>query len=191
MGLATAWAPTTPVYDELGNFTAQDPISSIKTNPVESAMNDGISEINSFSTNGNFVYTFFKGLTFDVGFGANYTNTQGKNFSLGAMTKQPSASRSSRDALFLQSTNNLTYTKIFNNVHNLTITGVAEYQWNASDYFTVSSQELLFPLLRYNALSLAKTYTTSNSYTKSTIGSYIGRIIIVIWIDILLPFQKK
>ena len=176
VGLATAWAPTTPVYDELGNFTAQDPISSIKTNPVESAMNDGISEINSFSTNGNFVYTFFKGLTFDVGFGVNYTNTQGKNFSLGAMTKQPSASRSSRDALFLQSTNNLTYTKIFNNVHNLTITGVAEYQWNASDYFTVSSQELLFPLLRYNALSLAKTYTTSNSYTKSTIGSYIGRI---------------
>ena len=91
VGLATAWAPTTPVYDELGNFTAQDPISSIKTNPVESAMNDGISEINSFSTNGNFVYTFFKGLTFDVGFGVNYTNTQGKNFSLGAMTKQPSA----------------------------------------------------------------------------------------------------
>ncbi|MBN2864296.1 MAG: SusC/RagA family TonB-linked outer membrane protein, partial [Bacteroidales bacterium] len=176
VGTATAWAPTTPVYDEFGQFTAFDPISSIKTNPVELAMNDGINEISSFSTNGNFVYKIIQGLTFDVGFGVNYTNTQGKNFSLNAQTKQPSATRSSRELLFLQNTNNLTYTRTFNNIHNLTVTGVAEYQWQSADYFTITSNELLFPVLKYDNLSLAKSYSTSNSLAKSTIGSYIGRV---------------
>ena len=74
IGTATAWAPTTPVYDENGQFTIFDPISSIKTNPVEQAMGDNRNENNSFSTNGNFNYKIIKGLTFDVGFGVNYSN---------------------------------------------------------------------------------------------------------------------
>ncbi|MBN2862665.1 MAG: SusC/RagA family TonB-linked outer membrane protein, partial [Bacteroidales bacterium] len=176
VGTAIAWSPTTPVYDENGQFTTYDPISSIKTNPVEQAMNEGINEINNFSTNGNFVYKIIEGLTLDVGFGVNYSNQQGKTFNLSLQSASPSASRSSTENLFLQNTNNLTYTRTFYDIHNITVTAVAEYQWQQQDIFSATANKLLFPSLKYNNISLAESYSLTNSIEKSTIGSYIGRI---------------
>lgn len=177
-GIATAaaWAPTTPVYDANGKYTAFDPISSIKANPVEQVMNDRIQEINNFSTNGNFNYELLDGLTLDLGFGVNYSNLQGKDFTLNLQSNDPSAARNSTENLFLQNTNNLTYTRIFNGIHNLTVTAVAEYQLQQQDQFNANANKLLFPSLRYDNISLAGMYVLSNNIQKSTIGSYIGRI---------------
>ncbi len=173
---ATAWAPTTPPYDANGKLTLQDPVSSIKTNPIELATNDAINESNTFSTNGNFVYQIIKGLSLDVGFGVDYNNTQGKNFNQSLQTNQPSASRTSSQTIFLQNTNMLTYNRTFNDIHNIIITGVAEYQYQQFESFGVTANVLLFPFLRYNNIVLANSYATNNNYTKSTIGSYIGRV---------------
>jgi len=173
---ATAWAPTTPPYDANGKLTLVDPVSSIKTNPIELATNDAINQSNTFSTNGNFVYQIIKGLSLDVGFGVDYNNTQGKNFNQSLQTNQPSASRTSNETIFLQNTNMLTYNRTFNDIHNIIITGVAEYQWQQAESFGVTANVLLFPFLRYNNIVLANSYATTNNYTKSTIGSYIGRV---------------
>ncbi len=172
---ASAWAPTTPAYDANGRLTAADPISSIKTNPIEMATNDNINENSTFSTNGNFIYQIIEGLTFDLGFGVNYNNSQGKSFQQSLLTNNPSATRSSGENLFLQNTNNLTYTRTFNEIHNISITAVAEYQWQKYDYYSANATNLLFPFLKYNNITLAKTYALSNNWQKSTIGSYIGR----------------
>ena len=173
---STAWAPTTPAYDENGKLTTSDPISSVKTNPIELATNDAINESNTSSAILNSVYQIARGLSFDVGLGADYNNTQRKTFVQRLLTNSPSASRTSSESIFLQNTNMLTYSRIFNNNHNLTITGVAEYQVQRSDYFTATASDLLFPSLRYYNITLAKSYTLGNGYAKSTIGSYIGRI---------------
>lgn len=173
---ATAWAPTTPAYTAAGTLTLSDPISSIKTNPIELATNDNITLSNSLQTNGNFVYQIIDGLTFDVGYGINYTNTQGKTFTQSLLTNTPAASRSSSDAMFLQNTNMLTYSKVFNGIHNLNITAVAEYQYQQVEGFSASSSTLLFPALKYNNLNLAASSSLANTWTKSTIGSYIGRV---------------
>ena len=173
---ASAWAPTTPAYDSFGNLTVRDPVSSIKANPIESALNDNIAEANSFNTNGGFVYQIIEGLTLDLGFGANYSNTQGKTFSLNAQSNAPSASRNSSENIFLQSTNTLNYTKTFKEIHKVTLTGVAEYQLQQNDYFNATANNLLFPILKYDNITLATSVAANASISKSTIGSYIGRV---------------
>lgn len=173
---ATAWAPTTPAYDSGGKLTTLDPVSSIKINPIELATNDIIDESNTVNTVGNFIYQIARGLNLDLGFGVNYNNTQGKMFNQNLRPNSPSAARSSNESIFLQNTNILTYTTTLYDIHSITLTGVAEYQWQQNDYYMASASNLLFPFLKYNNITLAQSYALDNGYTKSTIGSYIGRV---------------
>ncbi len=173
---ALAWAPTTPVRDESGALTLRDPISSIKGNPLELALNDHIVENNVLNANGGFVYELMEGLTLDVGFGLSYGNTQQKNFSAGSISKNASALRQSIERIFLQNTNTLTYTKVINGIHRITATGVIEHQFLQSDRFTVRAGKLQFPDLRFNNISLAKSISADAMKTKQTIRSYIGRV---------------
>lgn len=172
----TAWAPTTPAYDQSGKLTVNDPVSSTKSNPIELASNDDINESNSFITNGNFRYDLLPGLTFDLGLGVNYNNTQTKRFNQRLMLNTPSALRAISESLFLQNTNFITYTRNINDNSVLTFTGVAEYQLQQIDYFSQASNNLLFPFLTFYNLNLAKTYSLLDYFRKSTIGSYIGRL---------------
>ena len=176
IGNAAAWAPTTPAYDAFGKLTVRDPVSSIKANPIEQCLNDAITESNTFNTNGGFNYTIIPGLTLDIGFGASYSNVQGKYFTLNALSNAPSSSRNSSTYLFLQSTNSLTYTKIINEIHKITATAVAEYQLQQTDYFNAAANNLLFPTLTYDNITLATSNSADASYSKATIGSYIGRV---------------
>ena len=61
-------------------------------------------------------------------------------------------------------------------MHTLTATAVAEYQWQKTDYLMASANNLLFPSLKYNNLSLSQSQSLNDYSRKSTIGSYIGRI---------------
>ncbi len=173
---ALAWAPTTPARDANGIPTLRDPISSIKANPIELAEDDYIDETNTFNANGGFDYEIIEGLTANIGFGISYVNAQSKTFSAARMNDNPSASRGSEERIFLQNTNTLTYSRIFNEIHNLTVTGVVEHQlWNA-DRFRINAVGLKFPELRYDNVTLANSVTTQASKDKQTIRSYIGRI---------------
>ena len=176
LGGAAAWAPTTPLYDANGVLTARDPVSSIKDNPVNLALDDKIQEQNTFSANGGFNYTIIEGLTLDIGFGASYSNGQYKAFTLNALSNAPSAQRQSTTNLFLQSTNTLTYAKTFAEIHKLTATAVAEYQVVSTDQFNAYANNLVIPALGYDNLTLAASSSADASYQKATIGSYIGRV---------------
>lgn len=173
---STAWSPTTPAFDQSGKLTVNDPVSSTKSNPVELATNDDINESNSFITNGNFRFDLLPGLTFNLGLGVNYNNTQIKRFNQRLLANAPSAFRAVGESVFLQNTNFITYTKAINNNNVLTFTGVAEYQHQQNDYFSQSSNNLLFPFLTYYNLNLARTYSLLDYFKKSSIGSYIGRL---------------
>ena len=173
---ALAWAPTTPARDENGVLTVRDPTSSIKPNPIELAENDNIQETNTFNANGGFNYEIIDGLTLDIGFGVSYINQQSKTFAANTMSPNPSASRGSNESIFLQNTNMLNYTKTFNEIHSLTITGVVEHQLLQSDQFTTTASGLKFPELRYENVTLANSVNSQAYKEKQTIRSYIGRI---------------
>ncbi|MCF6361501.1 MAG: TonB-dependent receptor, partial [Cyclobacteriaceae bacterium] len=169
------WSPSTPVYDADGNLTLRDPISSIKENPVELATNDRIGEISSFLGNMSLNYKIIDGLTFDVALGVDYSNNQLKTFDQNLTDDIPSASRTSIERIFLQNTNNLTYTKTFGS-HSLTVTGVFENQVRTVDRFTAVVGNVQFPELGFNNLTLAESTLATAFTAKETIQSYIGRV---------------
>ncbi len=154
-GQALAWAPTTPVYDDLGNYITQDPTSSIFQNPValayETDNRDDRTNINALL---GARYRILRDLTFDVQVGIDYTNSQYKAFSGPAVTNNyPGASRSSSENILLQNTNNLTYKKLFNNVHSLEVTGVLETQKFTGTGFNVRVNGLIYPDQSYDNLA--------------------------------------
>lgn len=173
---ALAWAPTTPVNDANGKLTIRDPFGSIKGNPVEIALDDNINESNVFNANGSISYDILPGLIAEVGFGMSYGNVQGKAFSLGQISTNPTARRQSDERIFLQNTNSLTYTKVINGIHRITATGVFENQFLQNDRFLVNAGGLQFPDLKYDNITLAKSLSAEALKTKETILSYIGRI---------------
>ncbi len=172
---ALAWAPTTPARDENGILTVRDPISSIKGNPIELALNDVIRENNTLNANGGFQYEILEGLTADVSFGISYGNTQVKNFSAGSISNNSSARRGSIENIFLQNTNTINYRRVFNNVHRIELTGVLEHQTLQSDQVFANASGLQFPDLRFDNITLASSLTGDANKSKQTIRSYIGR----------------
>nr|WKN37767.1 SusC/RagA family TonB-linked outer membrane protein [Tunicatimonas sp. TK19036] len=173
---ALAWAPTTPARDANGVPTVRDPISSIKGNPIEMALNDNINESNTLNANGGFNYEIVDGLTADVSFGISYINTQLKTFTASRINDNPSAYRGSEERIFLQNTNTLNYNHVFNDIHNLTVTGVVEHQLLRTDIFGTTAVGLQFPELRFDNITLAGSVTSQATKEKQTIRSYIGRI---------------
>ena len=172
---ALAWSPTVPVRDANGNLIVRDPVSSIKSNPVEMALNDNINEVNTLLANGALEYELIDGLDLSVGYGISYSNQQNKLFTANAISNNPTAARHSIERIFLQNTNSVTYNKIINSDHNLTVTGVAEFQTQQLDRFNVNVNGLQFPDLKYDNIALVDGANTEAIKEKQTIASYIGR----------------
>jgi len=175
---AIAWSPTLPVYDAKGNYTLNDPISSITYNPVAIAKDQSMRNDN---TAANLMlglrYEFIPGLSLDVSGGVNYTNAQGRNYTGPAVSQNlPSASRSSLEGIALQSTNNLTYTHLFGTDHRLTLMGVFEVQSFTSNGFNASGNNLTYPSMEAYNLALAATYGVGTTYSNYSLYSYLGRV---------------
>jgi TonB-linked SusC/RagA family outer membrane protein len=172
-----AWAPTTPVRNASGNYTKNDPVGSIFENPVALAYDQTNKlEITGATLIGGVNYKFFKDLSLDVSFGADYQNNQGKFYFGRYVGTAPNAARSSAEVSNLQNTNNLTYSHIFNNVHSLTVTAVFEQQKYVTTGFNANASNLTFPSLGFNNLSLSATQSAGTVYSKSNIQSLLGRV---------------
>ncbi|MBX2921510.1 MAG: TonB-dependent receptor [Chitinophagaceae bacterium] len=177
-GQALAWAPTTPVYDDQGNYITQDPTSSIFQNPValahETDNRDDRTNINALL---GARYRIVRDLTFDVQVGIDYTNLQSKAFSGPAITNNyPTASRSSSENVLLQNTNNLTYKKLFSNVHSLEVTGVLETQKFIGTGFNVRVNGLIYPDQSYDNLALSTSSQVGSGYGEWSLMSLLGRV---------------
>ena len=178
-----SWAPTTPAYDEFGNINPKDPTGSFFENPLELATNTYLNTSNAFTANGNIIYTFFPGLSLDVGLGATYGNSASKGFTQGLLmglttANAASASRGGAENTYLANTNVLTYKKVFNGVHDLTVTAVNEQTKEVYNNFGVNATGLQFPSFKYNNLSLLTedgTLVGNAYYGERTIRSFVGR----------------
>lgn len=175
---ALSWAPTTPVRDASGNYTIHDPLSSIYSNPVALATDQtNILNNSNLNINSGANYHFFKDLSLDVSFGADYQNIQGEYYSGPSITNnKPGASRTSAELFNLQNTNTLTYSHTFNQVHSLSITAVFEQQKYTSTSFNANANNLTFSNLGFDNLALSSSQSAGSSYSESALISYLGRI---------------
>lgn len=152
-----AWAPTTPARDEQGNLTQTD-VSSIGYNPIAELFNRLALQKNyNVNIMGGIRYRIIEPLSLNVQYGVNYGTS---NYS-DATDKYVSnagghAGRSTSTNLTLQNTNTLTYRQIFDDIHSLDLTGVAEFQKWTGEGFNAGISEPIYPSFRWNNLSFGK-----------------------------------
>ncbi|GAB2595211.1 TonB-dependent receptor [Spirosoma areae] len=175
---ALAWAPTTPIYDANGNYTISDPVSSVKANPVALLYDqENIGQKSFANAIGGLTYEFVKGLSLNVQYAVDYLSLDSKGFSGNYLTNfSPNASKSTGQQITLQSTNSLSYNKVFNGIHSLNAVAVFETQAFKGDYFNASATGLKFPDLKYDNLAQANAFNAGSSFTNTGLVSYLGRV---------------
>lgn len=172
-----AWSPTTPAYDANGNYTKYDPLGSTAFNPLAEVY-DRLGRTNDYSINiaGGLSYNIIAPLTLSVQYGVNFNDGQYKSFGTEYVSPQSYATRSFGNTLNLQNINTLTYKKIFNEVHNVEITAVAEFQQDKWEGFNAGVQNLIYPDFMWNNLGLATSTGIGSGTNKSSLFSLFGRL---------------
>jgi TonB-linked SusC/RagA family outer membrane protein len=176
--------PITPVYDENGNFSRPPTTYGDRDvwNPV--ATTEGaFNESNDMTTNLN-TYLDFKlmeGLNFRITGAAGITNS-GKETYYSHITQNGDVSDGVGELteakyVYLQNSNILTYDKILNVKHHLTVTGVAETQLYTDNGSYINASGFFSDATGINDLGQANLINEKSSYdTKRAINSYMGRI---------------
>ena len=175
---ALTYSPTVGLKDADGNWIT-DNVSSYQKNPYGRRMQNK-DDILSNTFGGNTRFSFIlpiKGLTFDVLGSANYLNRSnyGLTSALYNLNVQNAASNSKNEYISWQNTNQLTYTNKWG-IHSLTATAVAEYTKETSNYESIAVNNLLTESVSYWNLNLGSMNSFGNGYSKSTLSSYLGRV---------------
>ncbi|WP_198675225.1 SusC/RagA family TonB-linked outer membrane protein [Pleomorphovibrio marinus] len=175
---ALAWAPTTPIFNSLGEYTMNDPVGSVKENPVALLYDRMlIEERTTGNVLGGLNYKLADGLSLDVQYAVNYFNQQNK-FLYGTYVtnRNPRATRSSSEQITLQSTSALTYKKELGEGHLLDVVGVFETQEFTNNSFSTTANQLKDPSLGFENIGLAGSFNVSSAYQKWTLMSFLGRV---------------
>lgn len=164
-----AWAPTVPVRDQNGNLTKKDPIASQGFNPVAEIL-DRIRVQKNYNANliGGLRYRIIDPLSLSVQYGVDYGTSNFNDF--GGLTVSPEggyAGKSTSNSITLQNTNTINYKKLFNNLHDVDLTGVVEFQKWTGEGFNAGISNLIYPDFRWNNLAFGKP-SQPGSWASST-----------------------
>jgi TonB-linked SusC/RagA family outer membrane protein len=176
--------PVTPVYDENGNFSRPPTTYGDRDvwNPVATTQG-AYNESNDITTNLNTYLDFrlMEGLNFRITGAAGITNS-GKETYYSHITQNGETSDGVGELteakyVYFQNSNILTYDKILNEKHHLTVTGVAETQLYTDNGSYISASGFFSDATGINDLGQANLINEKSSYdTKRAINSYMGRI---------------
>lgn len=187
---AILWSPTTPVYVQNADGTDSDVYmtgdsgGAAGKNPVANLKNKyNKSIVNSAILNTKITYKIFDYLTLDIVGGVDANLSEGDNitgkYGDYASDTTVGSSRQHSTSLNLLNSNILTFHKIFNGVHDLTVTGVNEQSKSIYDYSYLQGQGSPFSidqLIGYYSIGQQPTKIINAYYQKSQLLSYIGRV---------------
>ena len=177
---ALTWDPTTPIYDENGDFNVwplKGTYGNTSANPLmqpELLKNDGYS--NKVTASGYFNFEPVKNLTLNIIGGTDFIGRESNSWIPEAWDGIGTAGVSFRNTRRFQNTNRLTYVIDKNPKHRLQIDAIHEQSLylltglsgDATDFFTESTH--------YKNLSIAQIQKISNNYSKESLQSYLGRL---------------
>lgn len=174
---ALAWAPTTDPYDGAGGYTINDPVGSVKTNPLSLLYDtESLSDRGNVNVMAGAAYEIIDGLKLDFQVGTDFINTNTKYWSGDyASNGKPSASKSSSKATTVQTTTQLSYNKLFGK-HSVNAVVAFETQKYKYEYLQGASSVLTFPALKYDNLALAESSTVASSYSMWSLVSGLARV---------------
>jgi TonB-linked SusC/RagA family outer membrane protein len=185
-GTAPRWAPTVPVYDDLGNYILKHPTgygAANSWNPVASAKEPFV-ENNRIR---NMLNTFLdikplKGLTLRIAGGATIENNNNYTYYNQLTYAGATAAPSPGEARLLagtyaryQNTNNLTYDTRFDK-HHLTISAINETNITDTKTYNIQGDGYVNHSTGINDIGSAALVTASSSVVKRVLRSYMGRV---------------
>lgn len=174
-----AWAPTEPVYDDpaTGAYNRYA-ISPIGPNPYMIAKESNYNgKSNTAVVNAKLKWDITDWLNFTTNFGvdANFYRSAYLNNEWINQTNISSGQGAS-DNYTLQNSNILTFHKIFNDIHNVSVTGVYEQTSNKYSGFNADGGGLTSTAYGYYALQLNAQQGIRSDYTNWGLQSFLGRV---------------
>lgn len=178
---ALLYPPDYPIFDENGKYETPGGLyGNVGTNPVW-LLNNGDDDEYGFKVLANLQlnWTIIDGLKLSVSGGANLISS--KSTSLGLNDKNSSVTTAIAQAydgmvVAYQNTNQLSYSKTFNDIHKLDATLVYEQQKYINRQLGAYVTGFSTISLGVNNLGLGSNQTASSGYTEWSLQSYLGRV---------------
>ncbi|MCI2082953.1 MAG: TonB-dependent receptor [Bacteroidales bacterium] len=174
---AIAWAPTTDPYNEDGTYVTNDPVGSLKANPLALIYDaESIAEKTFITMLGGLNYKIMDGFSIDLQAASDQQFLKDKSWSgTYASRGTPSAGLTDSKARTIQTTSQISYDKTFGN-HSINAVAAVETQSYTYSSHQSTSTGLVFPSLKYDNLSQATSKETASDYSMWTLLSYIARV---------------
>ena len=176
--VAFNYSPSMELLDGQGNYN-YDPYSSIQNNPL-GIVRDNQQERRRDVVSGHVDLRFqiVDGLTFTTSNGIDYYNNTSYGFSPLKINSNGSNSMSNNNQqrVLLQSSNNFTYDKTWNE-HHLTATAVWEATMSDTRSMGISGQNIQVESVGWWNVANALTRNASNGYSDWSMLSGVGRVI--------------
>lgn len=174
-----SWGPTESIYSSPGVYNRTSATGSpISANPYMTAkerLNDAKS--NTFLMSSTLNYDITDWLSYDLVLGVNANLGSSAYLTNHWMSPtNPGSGQSSSESYTLQNSNIVTFHKMFNDIHDVKVTGVVEETSNTYKGISASGGGLTSETNGYYNLSLNKTQSISSSYSNWGLLSYVGRL---------------
>ena len=177
--IAFNYSPSMELLDAEVNYN-YDPYSSIQNNPL-GIVRDNQQERRRDVVSGHVDLRFqiLDGLTFTTSNGIDYYNNTSYGFSPLKINSNGSNSMSNNNSqrVLLQSSNNFTYDKVFDDIHHLTATAVWEATTSNTRAMGINGQNIQVESVGWWNVNNALTRNASNSYSDWSMLSAVARVI--------------
>jgi len=173
------WGPAEPVYNADGTYNLHDNIGAPTSyNPVALTKERfWLNNSNSAVVNSKISYTILTNLTLDVIAGLDANFSENGNLARAIINGGTSgSSKSSNNGLNWQNSNILTFHKIFNEKHDLTVMGVYEQSKGQYQSTNSSGTGLPFENTYFYNLGLNKNQSIGSYYSMWALRSWVGRL---------------
>lgn len=173
---ALSWDPTTPIFDQNGNYNrfSTQSLASLSANPIEDINTTNVQGINDrLNVNVNISYDITDNLNYTLLAGVSTINNDTETYRLDHPLNDVGFNSSKNTNH--QISNILTWQKVFNDKHDVKVTGVYEFSGNESRFNSYGANNLSIPLGFYFA-ELAAATNINNAFGNSSIESVMGRL---------------
>ncbi len=176
---ANTWDPTTPIFDENGEFNLRSTrgIASLNDNPVRTLTESDFQDVNErLNTALNINYKFSDHFSYTLVAGTQFNNITQQRYAVEVGDDfLPHTSFFNNKFNTLQLSNILTWEQDFG-IHNIKVTGVQEFQNNTFQRNAYNSNDLSLPKGFYFAeLAPNAGQTISNDFNERRLSSYMLR----------------
>ncbi|WP_282134840.1 SusC/RagA family TonB-linked outer membrane protein [Seonamhaeicola maritimus] len=175
---ALTWDPTTPIYDDNGNYNRRSikGIASLNLNPILTLNETDVQNINErISGTLNATYQFTDNFSYTMIAGTQINNSTLQRYHVENSNDTPGANFNLSKNTSYQLSNIFTWQKVFNEKHDVKLTGVQEYSNSKSTFSAWGAENLLLPNGYYFAETTQSGFTASNNFGERELQSYMLR----------------